>query len=135
MKLGASLTKLMNDRDITPTQLAKRANVSKGYMWQLLHEDKSPGVEILDRIARVLGVTIDDILHPEQQQLRKPDKHYVAYCTRCHSTNALSLIPHGAEGETNGWIFACSRCAGWLLGANVAVTYRRPKRIPEGEDG
>ena len=129
MELGSNLTKLMKDKGIKTIQLAKRANVSKGYMWQLLNEDKSPGVEILYRIERVLGVTIDDILRPEEQEVRSPGREYVVHCFRCGSANSLSLIPHGIEGETNGLIFACGRCEKWLLNGTVAITCARPKRV------
>lgn len=132
MELGNTLRKLMAERGIRPGQLARVAEISTPYMSNLLHNDKSPSALILDRIARSLGVTVDDILHPEVQELRTPEKKYIAHCIRCHSNNSLRLIPHGADGELNGWVFACGRCERWVLGGSAQFTYTRPQRaIPD----
>lgn len=65
----------------------------------------------------------------EENLFREPIKEYVAHCVKCHSTDSLCLVPHGAEGETNGWVFACPECMAWVFGATVKITRTTLKRV------
>lgn len=66
MDITLTLRKLVDKSGKTQRELALRADMSEVYLSRLLHEpDLHPGVNILDRLAGVLGVKIDEILHPE----------------------------------------------------------------------
>lgn len=63
MGLAERLRELRKERKLSLAALAKEANVSKAYLWQLENEeDKQPSAEILYRIATSLGATIADLL-------------------------------------------------------------------------
>ena len=63
MGLAGKLKELRKKRSLSLAALAKEADVSKAYLWQLENEeDKQPSAEILYRIATVLGVTVADLL-------------------------------------------------------------------------
>ena len=63
MNLAGKLKELRKKRRLSLAALAKEADVSKAYLWQLENEGgKKPSAEILYRIATVLGVTIADLL-------------------------------------------------------------------------
>ena len=63
MSLAAKLKELRKKRKLSQAALAKEADISKAYLWQLENEeDKQPSAEILYRLATALGVTIADLL-------------------------------------------------------------------------
>src|SRR6266478_3946793 len=54
---------LLKVRGISLTELADRAGISKGYLWQLLHgEQPNPSLDILEKIARALETTVGEVL-------------------------------------------------------------------------
>jgi transcriptional regulator with XRE-family HTH domain len=63
MSLAVKLRELRKKRKLSQAALAKEADISKAYLWQLENEeDKQPSAEILYRLATTLGVTIADLL-------------------------------------------------------------------------
>jgi DNA-binding XRE family transcriptional regulator len=49
-------------RELTQAVLAKKANISVPYLSQLERGERTASVVVLKRIARVLGVVLDDII-------------------------------------------------------------------------
>ena len=63
MSLAVKLKEHRKKRKLSLAALAREADISKAYLWQLENEeDKQPSAEILYRIATALGVTIADLL-------------------------------------------------------------------------
>jgi transcriptional regulator with XRE-family HTH domain len=63
--LGQRLRRYRIDADLTPTELAQRAEVSKSYISSLESEaepERRPSAEILYNLARALGVAMSDLL-------------------------------------------------------------------------
>jgi len=126
MDIRETLRELIKESGQSQAKIAKEAEMSGAYLSELLHKaDKSPGVVILDKIARVLGVTVDDILHPSEGHIEVPDQKYTASCIRCGTQDTLMMFPHRlGDASITGWIFACQRCAKLLYSGNVSVTFR-----------
>lgn len=61
-----TLRSLVEATGKTQRELAVEMKISEVYLSRLLHEPSlNPSVAILDRVTGVLGVRIDEILHPE----------------------------------------------------------------------
>jgi len=62
-RLGATIHRMREERGLTQLGLAKRARVSQAYLSQLEAGQKSnPAVAIVQRLARALGVPIQDLV-------------------------------------------------------------------------
>jgi len=74
-QLGDKLKKLRKDKGFTLESLAKAAEVSKSYLWELENREvKSPSAQRLTSIADQLGVSLDffldeDVREPEERHL------------------------------------------------------------------
>ncbi len=65
MSLAQRLRKVRTDSKMSLDDLARRANVSKTYLWELERDEsgeKRPSADVLLRIANALSVTIADLL-------------------------------------------------------------------------
>ena len=73
--LGDKIRSLRKKKGLTLDKLAKAANLSKSYLWELENrESQSPSAEKLTAIADALGVSADyfldtDISAPEEKHL------------------------------------------------------------------
>ena len=74
-QLGDKLKKLRKDKGFTLESLAKAAEVSKSYLWELENREvKSPSAQRLTSIADQLGVSLnyfleDDAREPKEKHL------------------------------------------------------------------
>lgn len=74
MDIRDRLRELVDLSGMTQGEICERAGVSEQYFSVLLHvEGKRPSVDVLDSIASVLGVSIDEIVHPENRVLRQSE--------------------------------------------------------------
>jgi transcriptional regulator with XRE-family HTH domain len=66
MNIGANVKKFREMRGYTLPELAKRATVSKAFLWEIESgNSKRPGAEILFKIAEALQVTIAHLMGKE----------------------------------------------------------------------
>jgi transcriptional regulator with XRE-family HTH domain len=70
--IGARIRRYRNQAGLNPSQLAAAADVSKSYLWSLENgqSEVRPSGETLYKIAKVLGVSMSDLLG--RQILVKP---------------------------------------------------------------
>jgi len=54
-------------------------------------------------------------------KIRKIERPFIAHCISCAKTENICLIPHRANGNMVGWIFACAACAPALYDATLKV--------------
>jgi transcriptional regulator with XRE-family HTH domain len=47
---------------LTPSELARRSGVSRAYIWQIEHGASIPTIEIIEQLARGLGLAIETLL-------------------------------------------------------------------------
>lgn len=65
MSLGKEIRKARVDAGMNQKALADAAKLSQKYMSQIERDDADPRVSIVIRIARALGVTIDQLTREE----------------------------------------------------------------------
>lgn len=67
--LGDRIRSLRIDRDVPLAELARRAKISRSYLYELEREDSDqrpvPTAVVLYRLARELGVSVADLVEPE----------------------------------------------------------------------
>jgi len=54
-------------------------------------------------------------------KFRSIEKPFIAHCISCAKTENICLIPHRANGNMVGWIFACAACAPTLYDTELKV--------------
>jgi len=65
MSLAKRLRQIRESKDLSLDEVAKRAKISKQYLWELEKDaagEKKPSVDVLLRVANALSVTISDLL-------------------------------------------------------------------------
>lgn len=62
MDIGNRIKELRIKMGLTQDQLADKCSLSKNAIWNYENNKRSPSIEILDKIAKALGVTINDLL-------------------------------------------------------------------------
>jgi XRE family transcriptional regulator, regulator of sulfur utilization len=61
-ELAQRLTRLREKQELSLSEVARRAQISKAYLSQLEHgESKQPSYEVLDRLATALAVNVEDL--------------------------------------------------------------------------
>lgn len=74
-QLNEKLKKLRKEQKFTLESLAKAADVSKSYLWELENREvKSPSAQRLTSIADALGVSADFFLDDD---VRKPEEKHL----------------------------------------------------------
>lgn len=65
--IGKRIQKLRTEKGLSLSELAERANVAKSYLSTIERDIQSnPSIQFLEKVASVLGVTVDSLLHDEQ---------------------------------------------------------------------
>ncbi len=78
--LGRHIKDARNRRDMTAEQLAEAADISPKSLWQIESGRRSPSLNLLIRLCRILNVSSDSLLEKELQgDLEQMDSSYVAY--------------------------------------------------------
>ena len=63
MALGEKIRKLRAAKGLSSGQLAKLADVSRAYLWQLeIGGKEHPTIQILDKLAKALGVGVSEFI-------------------------------------------------------------------------
>lgn len=60
-KLGKQIAKLRKAKDLTQAQLAEKIEVTQAYLGHIEQGIKSPSLETLEKIAKILKVQIKDL--------------------------------------------------------------------------
>lgn len=62
MNLGNNIKKLRRFKRITSTNLAQTVGISQAYLSEIENNKKTPTIEVLQKIANILNVTVSDLL-------------------------------------------------------------------------
>lgn len=62
---AARLRELRHSRGLTQAQLADKAQITTSYVGRLEAGGAAPGVDLVDRLAKALGTTVNDLLPTE----------------------------------------------------------------------
>ncbi len=73
--IGRKVQALRRSRDITLPQLARNAEVSKGYLYQLEEgQTGNPSIDVLYKLAGALELTVADLLGEAKTNRKLPDQ-------------------------------------------------------------
>lgn len=61
-KLGRNIHIILFDKKMTRMQLAEKVGISQQMVSDIVQGNKSPKAETLIKIAKALGVTVDDLI-------------------------------------------------------------------------
>jgi transcriptional regulator with XRE-family HTH domain len=61
-KLGMTIKRLREDRNLTQAELALKAKVHRVYVAQIEARTKTPSLAVLERIAKALRVPVTELL-------------------------------------------------------------------------
>jgi len=56
------LRQYLDDESVSQTELARRLGVKQPTVWEWLNGESSPSAENLQKLSRVTGVSIDELL-------------------------------------------------------------------------
>lgn len=71
-QVAKRLRALREARNLTRAKLADMANVGLSHLGRLERGKASPGLDLLDRLAKSLGVTVPDLFPPAETQVTPP---------------------------------------------------------------
>jgi len=77
---GARLRRLREAKNLTLQQVADSVGCTKAYIWELEMKDgQRPSAERIQKIAQVLGVTMEDVMGVPMQQAPEASPEDVAF--------------------------------------------------------
>ena len=65
MNIGRNLNSLLYDKHISARELARRVGVCEGTISKIKVNERKPSIELAQKIAAELGVTVDELLTKE----------------------------------------------------------------------
>jgi transcriptional regulator with XRE-family HTH domain len=78
--LGARLRRLREAKKLTLQQVADAVGCTKAYIWELeMKEGQRPSAERIHLLAKVLGVTMEDLMNESNEQVPEATLEDVAF--------------------------------------------------------
>jgi len=70
--IGKRIQQLRKEKGLSLSELAERASVAKSYLSSIEREIQSnPSIQFLEKVAGVLEVPVDSLIHPDQEEVLK----------------------------------------------------------------
>lgn len=67
--IGETIKKLRQDKKMSISELAEKANVAKSYLSSIERDLQSnPSIQFIEKISNVLGVSVNDIINDKDSQ-------------------------------------------------------------------
>ena len=94
-----NLATLLKREDISNADLGRRAGVSGRVIGMWLHEDSVPGIDSVEKVARVFGCTAWELLHPQFDPDKMHDARFKALCQAylCAGESERTLMSKQAD--------------------------------------
>ncbi|QEZ68022.1 XRE family transcriptional regulator [Paraclostridium bifermentans] len=81
MNIGANIKKFRKEKGLTQKELAEKIGVSGAYIQQIENNKKNPSIKTLNKISSALGVTIQELIAGEKQQVEIIEKDITQFST------------------------------------------------------
>ena len=97
-QLQANLKKYREAAHLTSTDLAQRSGVSRAHIWQLEHSKSAPTIEVVERLAMGLGITLEMLLglNGKVPTSRLEEEHY-AWLQQHKHADVMDIDQNGME--------------------------------------
>jgi DNA-binding Xre family transcriptional regulator len=69
-RLSKNLGRLLEEKGLNANQLSVKSGVSSGIICHLLKQEREPSVSTLEKICRVLEVSLDDLLRESPRRAK-----------------------------------------------------------------
>ena len=66
MNIGANIKKIRKDKGLQQKQVALEIGLDQSNYNKIENSKREPSVDVLNKIANLFGVTVDDILNPDK---------------------------------------------------------------------
>ncbi|GED15980.1 helix-turn-helix domain-containing protein [Aneurinibacillus migulanus] len=75
--LGKRIKQLRTEQKVSLSELAERAGVAKSYLSAIERDIKTnPSIQFLEKIASVLHTSVENLIHPENEQTGEMDPEW-----------------------------------------------------------
>lgn len=75
--LGENIKKIMNEKGISAKKIAEKAEISTTYLSYILNDKrKNPSLEVLQKIAAILGVSVNDFFDDKHNTNENQDNEF-----------------------------------------------------------
>lgn len=74
MSIGENIKKTRKKQELTQKSLAKRANISRSYLADVENNRYNPSIDVLNKIAKALGITAQQLLKDDIDEKDDIDK-------------------------------------------------------------
>jgi len=92
MELGKNIARIRKLHNLTSTQLAELVGIKQPYLSQIERGRRSPSLEVLQKIAKVLDTTVSELLGEVPEQLPEDMKRLVATARELSSEQVDAII-------------------------------------------
>lgn len=101
--IGQRIKQLRTQRGLTLSELADRADVAKSYISSIERDLQSnPTIQFLEKVASVLNVSVESIIHPESNEQELIDQEWLSI-TRDAISSGISKDRFREFLEFNKW--------------------------------
>jgi transcriptional regulator with XRE-family HTH domain len=76
-QVGERIRKLRHERGVSQEQLALKAGITPSYLGQVERGEKSPTIDSVDKVARALQVSLEELFSFEHAQLAHVDRQVI----------------------------------------------------------
>ena len=90
MSLGNTIKSLRTSKKLTQYELAQKANISKNALWNYENDKREPRIEVLEKIAFALDVSMNDLLWPTDNDKSNKVKEFQDIIEKALVTHQLT---------------------------------------------
>jgi len=92
MELGKNIAKFRNINNLKAKQLADMAEIDQSYLSQIENGKRSPSLDVLQKIAKALHVTVSELLGEVPEQFTADQRKLINYVKELDSEQIYSTI-------------------------------------------
>ena len=104
MSLGNNIKSLRTSKKLTQYELAQKANISKNALWNYENDKREPRIEVLEKIAFALDVSMNDLLWPTDNDKSNKVKEFQDIIEKAFGNTSINLLLDTVESLNNNGI-------------------------------
>ena len=104
MSLGNTIKNLRVSKKLTQYELAQKANISKNALWNYENDKREPRIEVLEKLAFALDVSMNDLLWPTDNDKSNRVKEFQDIMEKAFGNTSINLLLDTVESLNNNGI-------------------------------
>ncbi|XZI01445.1 helix-turn-helix domain-containing protein [Clostridium perfringens] len=101
MSLGNTIKSLRTSKKLTQYELAQKANISKNALWNYENDKREPRIEVLEKIAFALDVSMNDLLWPTDNDKSNKVKEFQDIIEKAFGNTSINSLLNTVENLNN----------------------------------